>query len=181
MITVGMKAVVEPEDENVGCSRTMNTNHQKLLDATGRQLLRELQENARISFSEVARRVGLSIPAVTERVRKMEDAGIITGYRAEVDRTAVGLPMMAFIRINAPGGRWRQISRLAKESAEVLECYRVTGGESFIMKVVVSSTEHLETLIDRLTPFGQPITSIVLSAAVARRPLEPITGSGPSG
>jgi len=141
----------------------------RLLDPIGRRILRELQENGRISFAELGRRVGLSTPAVTERVRSMEEAGIITGYRAEVGLDRIGLKIHAFIRMSIVGDVFTRITALVKAMPEVLECHRGTGADSFIMKVAVSSVEHLESLIDRLTPFGTTSTSIVLSSPVPRR------------
>ena len=143
---------------------------EKLLDETGWHILEALQENARISFSELGQRVGLSSPAVAERVRRMEDAGIISGYRAEVNTAKIGYPITAIIRIsNAPGERCTRLSASAKEIPEVLECHRVTGSDSLIMKIMASSVEHLESLIDRLSEHGLLTTSIVLSTLVRRR------------
>ncbi len=143
---------------------------ERLLDETGWRLLEALQENARLSFSELGQRVGLSSPAVAERVRRMEDAGIITGYRAEVNTAKIGYPITAIVRISTPPGeRCTRISAWAQELPEVLECYRVTGSDSLVMKVMVSSVEHLESLIDRLSEHGQVTTSIVLSTPVPRR------------
>jgi len=145
---------------------------EKLLDDLGWRLLHELQANARVSFAELGRRVGLSVPAVTERVRKMEDAGIIAGYRATIDLARIGLPIQAFIRMSIVGDVFTRITTAVKAMPEVLECHRGTGADSFIMKVAVASVEHLEALIDRLTPFGTTSTSIVLSSPVAVRDVE---------
>jgi Lrp/AsnC family transcriptional regulator, leucine-responsive regulatory protein len=145
---------------------------EKLLDEIGWHILRELQENARLSFAELGRRVGLSIPAVTERVRRMEDAGIITGYHAEIDPEKIGLPITAFIRMNIVGDMTPRLTALLKELPEISECHRGTGGDSFIMKVNVASVHHLERLIDRLLPFGTTTTSIVLSSPVGKRLIE---------
>lgn len=143
---------------------------ERLLDETGWHILEALQENARLSYSELGQRVGLSSPAVAERVRRMEDAGIITGYRAEVNTAKIGYPIIAIIRISTlPGERCTRFNAEAQEIPEVLECYRVTGSDSLIMKVMASSIEHLESLIDRLSEHGQLTTSIVLSAPVTRR------------
>lgn len=136
------------------------------------KILRELQENARISFAELGRRVGLTTSAVIERVRKLEDAGIITGYRACIDTSKIGLPITAFIRMSITGVDYSHIIKVAQESSEVLECHRGTGNDSFIMKVAVSSVGHLQELIDRFTPYGITTTSIVLSSPVKRRVIE---------
>jgi Lrp/AsnC family transcriptional regulator, leucine-responsive regulatory protein len=144
----------------------------KTMDALDRKILSELQEDARTSFAELGRRIGLTTPAVIERVRKLEDAQIIKGYRAEIDTAKIGLPITAFIRMSIVGVEFKQIVKIAEDSSEVLECHRATGGDSFIMKVAVSSVEHLQNVIDKLTPFGVTTTSIVLSSPVQRRIIE---------
>ncbi|MEO7020948.1 MAG: Lrp/AsnC family transcriptional regulator [Ktedonobacteraceae bacterium] len=141
---------------------------ERLLDETGWQILQELQQNARLSFSELGQRVGLSSPAVTERVRRMEDAGIIAGYRAEINTAKVGYPVTAIIRMSAQGD-CRQLNATVSAFPEVLESYRVTGGDSVIMKVIATSVVHLEEIIDRLSTHGSPTTSIVLSAPVRKK------------
>jgi Lrp/AsnC family leucine-responsive transcriptional regulator len=143
-----------------------------MIDEIDRKILNELQLDARISYAELGRRVGLTTPAVIERVRKLEDAGIIAGYRAEIDTAKVGLPITAFIRMSITGVDYSHIIEVAQDSKEVLECHRGTGGDSFIMKVAVSSVEHLQELIDRLTPYGITTTTIVLSSPVRSRPVE---------
>lgn len=157
----------------------MASDSSKMLDETGWQLLRELQEDARLSFAELGRRVGLSTPAVAERVRNLEAAGIVKGYRAEIDLAKVGLPILAVVRMSVMGDVLGRITAVAREIPEVLECHRATGADSFIMKVAVSSVAHLERLIDRLTPFGSTSTSIVLSSPVTRRVVDSPTARGP--
>lgn len=139
------------------------------IDDIDRKVLKELQEDGRVSYAELGRRVGLTTPAVIERVRKLEDAGVITGYRADVDTSKVGLPITAFVRMSITGVDYSHIIEVAEQSEEVLECHRGTGGDSFIMKVAVSSVEHLQEMIDRLTPYGITTTTIVLSSPVKRR------------
>jgi len=129
--------------------------------------------DARLSYAELGRRVGLSLPAVAERVRRMEEAGIITGYRAEVNPGAMGVSILAFIRLNTVGGEYPVIIALIQELPEVLECHHLTGTDSFIMKVATSSIPHLESLITRLSTYGQTATSIVLSSPVTKRVIEP--------
>ena len=136
------------------------------------KILKELQKDARISFAELGRRVGLTTPAVIERVRKLEDAKIITGYRAEIDTAKVGLPITAFVRMSIVGVDYSHIIEVAQQSNEVLECHRGTGGDSFIMKVAIASVEHLQEVIDRLTPYGITTTTIVLSSPVKRKAIE---------
>jgi Lrp/AsnC family leucine-responsive transcriptional regulator len=139
------------------------------IDEIDRKVLNELQQDARISYAELGRRVGLTTPAVIERVRKLEDAGVIIGYRAEIDASKVGLPITAFVRMSITGVDYSHIIEVAEQSNEVLECHRGTGGDSFIMKVAVSSVEHLQQIIDKLTPYGITTTAIVLSSPVKRR------------
>jgi Lrp/AsnC family transcriptional regulator, leucine-responsive regulatory protein len=148
---------------------------EKLLDTTGWQILHALQENARLSYSELGQRVGLSSPAVAERIRRMEDAGIISGYHAEINLPKVGFPITAIIRMStAPGERCTSFTGFVESMPEVLTCYRVTGSDSLIMKVIASSVEHLEALIDQLSAHGQLTTSIVLSTPVRRRIVTPM-------
>ncbi len=155
----------------------MTLEIEKLLDDTGWHLLHALQQNARLSYSELGLRVGLSSPAVAERIRRMEDAGIISGYHAEIDRAKVGFPITAIIRMSASaGGSCTRLTAFALEIPEVLECNRVTGSDALIMKVMASSVEHLEAIIDRLSAHGQLTTSIVLSAPVTRKIITPLAG-----
>jgi Lrp/AsnC family leucine-responsive transcriptional regulator len=143
-----------------------------MIDEIDRKILKELQQDARVSYAELGRRVGLTTPAVIERVRKLEDSGVITGYRAAIDTSKVGLPITAFVRMSITGVDYSHIIEVAEQSNEVLECHRGTGGDSFIMKVAVSSVEHLQEVIDRLVPYGITTTTIVLSSPVKRRVIE---------
>lgn len=140
-----------------------------MIDRIDWKILREMQEDARITFAELGRRIGLTTPAVIERVRKLEDAKIITGYRAQIDTAKVGLPITAFIRMSIVGVEFRQIIETVNATNEILECHRGTGNDSFIIKVAVGDVEHLQTIIDRLTPYGVTTTSIVLSSPVKNR------------
>ncbi len=143
-----------------------------MIDDIDWKILKELQINARTAFAELGRRVGLTTPAVIERIRKLEDAGVIAGYRAEIDTARIGLPITAFIRMSISGVDYSRIIEVAEQSNEVLECHRGTGGDSFIMKVAVADVGHLQTLIDKLTPYGITTTSIVLSSPVRGRVIE---------
>jgi Lrp/AsnC family leucine-responsive transcriptional regulator len=143
-----------------------------MIDDIDRKILKELQLDARTSYAELGRRVGLTTPAVIERVRKLEDAKIVIGYRAEIDPAKVGLPITAFVRMSITGVDYSHIIEVAEESSEVLECHRGTGGDSFIMKIAISSVEHLQEVIDRLTPYGITTTTIVLSSPVKSRILD---------
>src|SRR5438128_1096494 len=120
------------------------------LDGVSWQLLEELQENARLSYSELGRRVGLTAPAVAERMRRMEEAGIISGYRVELNQEKIGRPLLAFIRLATDRANCAQFGAVAaRELPEVLECHRVTGGDSYIAKVAVRSVQHLEDMLNR--------------------------------
>jgi Lrp/AsnC family transcriptional regulator, leucine-responsive regulatory protein len=144
------------------------------IDTTDWNLIAELERDARQSFSELGRKVGLSQPATAERVKALESAGIIRGYRVDVDREKLGYPIEAFIRMETDGEKCTGLQRQVSQLPEVLECHRVTGDGSYIVRAVVSSVAHLEGLIDRLLPFGSPTTSIVLSTPLARRlPIQP--------
>ena len=155
----------------------MALDNEKLLDETGWHLLHELQQNARLSFSELGLRVGLSSPAVAERVRKMEDAGIITGYHAEVDPAKLGFPVMALIRMTSlarsgkyAGASSKQVIALVNQFPEVIESYRASGSDITMMKIIATSVEHLDDVIERLAELGQTTTSIVLSPPPSKRP-----------
>ena len=139
------------------------------IDDVGWRIIEHLQRDGRMSFAELGRRVGLTLPAVAERVRKMQDAGVITGFRAEINPATIGLPIAAFIRISVVGDVFARIAKAVREMPEVLECHRGTGADSFTLKVAVESVQHLERLIDKLTPFGTTSTSIVLSTLVREK------------
>ncbi len=143
-----------------------------MMDEIDWKILKNLQDDGRLSYAELGRRVNLTTPAVIERVRKLEDARIITGYAAEIDAAKIGLPITAFIRMSISGVDYSRIIAVAESSNEVLECHRGTGGDSFIMKVAVADVGHLQNLIDRLTPYGITTTSIVLSSPVKKRTIE---------
>ena len=147
----------------------MTFDSEKLLDDTSWQILQALQDDARLSFAELGRRVGLSPPAVAERVHKIEEAGIITGYRAQVNAQKIGLPLMAMIGLTTTPQQYPQITALINDLPEVLECHHVTGSCSFSIKAIASSISHLESLIEQLSRFGQTTTSIVLSSPVKER------------
>jgi Lrp/AsnC family leucine-responsive transcriptional regulator len=150
----------------------MDFAFERLLDRTGLKILHALQQNARLSFSELGRQVALSSPAVAERVRKMEEVGIIGGYHARVEPEKVGLPILAFILLRTRAEKYPDIILLARRLPQILECHHVSGGESFIMKVIASSIPHLEDLIERLSPFGETSTLIVLSSPVVKEVLD---------
>jgi len=141
------------------------------LDAIAWKILEGLQQNARQSFAELGRRVGLSTPAVAERVHRLEEAGVITGYHASVNTAKVGVPIRVLVRLTIPGGELRVSRTVAalKELSEISRCHRITGAESFVIEADVVSIRHLEALIDRLSGLGATSTSTVLSSPVERR------------
>lgn len=141
------------------------------LDAIAWKILEALQQNARMSFAELGRKIGLSTPAVAERVRRLEEAGIITGYHAAVDTAKVGVPIRVLVRLTIHGGDL-QVQRTVtamKELVEISRCHRITGAESFVIEADVVSIRHLEALIDKLSTLGATSTSTVLSSPVQRR------------
>jgi Lrp/AsnC family leucine-responsive transcriptional regulator len=141
------------------------------LDAIAWKILECLQRNARLTFAELGRKVGLSTPAVAERVHRMEEAGVITGYHAGVNMAKLGVPIRILMRLTIPGGDL-QISRTVsaiKELLEISRCHRITGHESFVIEADVVSIRHMEALIDRLSALGATSTSTVLSSPVERR------------
>jgi Lrp/AsnC family leucine-responsive transcriptional regulator len=142
-----------------------------LLDDVNRRLLFELQANPRVTMSALARQVGMSAPAVTERVQRLEQAGVITGYRVEIDPAALGRPVAAFARIRPTPGQLPKIADLAKRSPEVSECHRITGEDCFLIKLHAPTIEALEEILDRFLVHGNTVTSIVVSSPVPPRPL----------
>jgi Lrp/AsnC family leucine-responsive transcriptional regulator len=140
-----------------------------LLDAANLRLIGELQADARLSLAELGRRVGLSAPAVTERLQRLRDAGVIIGYRTEVDPRALGFALSVVLRVRPAPRQLAKVAEVARRSAEVVECHRITGEDCFFMKLHVRDVEHLEEVIDRFLPFGQTTTSIIQSSPVTAR------------
>ena len=142
---------------------------EKLLDETGWHLLQEVQQNARLSYSELGQRVGLSSPAVADRLHRMEEAGLITGYHAEVNLTKLGLPVLAIIRLGSfVGQTCNRVASQVSEIPEVLECYKVTGTDCVVVKVAAASIDHLERVIEQLSLYGPAATSLVFSKPMKR-------------
>ena len=144
----------------------------KGIDALDLRIVAELQIDARVSFAELGRRVNLSAPAVAERVRRLEDAGVITGYHARVDPRALGYSLAVVIRIRPAPRQIAKVAELARSTPEVVECHRITGEDCFFVKAHVRDVEHLEEVIDRFTVYGQTTTSVMQSS--------PVPGRGPA-
>jgi Lrp/AsnC family transcriptional regulator, leucine-responsive regulatory protein len=138
-------------------------------DVTTRRILDELQRDGRLSLAELGRRVGLSPPAVAERVSRLERDGVITGYHARIDPRALGFALGVVIRVRPAPREIAKVAALARETPEVVECHRITGEDCFFMKANVRDVEHLEEVIDRFVVFGQTTTSIVQSSPVPGR------------
>ena len=147
--------------------------HQPELDAIDCNLLAELQANARISFAELSRKISLSTPAVIERIKRLEEAGVIVGYHAHVEPSAVGRSVQAFVKLSVAGDKLMKFAQSVKKIEEVLECYRVTGAESFLILVAVRDTAHLQTVIDLMMPYVSTNTSIILDVQVRWNPVIP--------
>ena len=140
------------------------------LDTVNLRVLEELQRDPRLTMSELGRRVGMSSPAVTERVRRLEETGVICGYRLELNAEALGLPITAYIRIRPSPGQLSKIAELAQQIPEVVECHRVTGEDCFILKVYIPAINQLDRLLDCFLLYGSTTTTIIQSSPVPLRP-----------
>jgi Lrp/AsnC family leucine-responsive transcriptional regulator len=150
-----------------------------LLDPTNLRLLEELQADARTSLAELGRRVGLSSPAVAERLRRLEQEGVITGYRAEVDPRKLGYDLGVVIRIRPAPRQLPKVAELARRTDEIVECHRVTGDDCYVMTAHVRDVTHLEEVIDQFTAYGQTTTAIMQSSPVPRRSLRAAARTDP--
>lgn len=155
-----------------GNSRRFAVDPLKQLDALDWAILRELQTDGRIAFAELGRRVGLGPSSVAERVRGLEDAGVIRGYRAELDAERIGLPITAFVRVRSHPGSADAFQRLVEDLPEVVECHHVTGEDCYLVKVVGRSIRHLEETTTQLASHGQTTTAVVFSTVVERRVID---------
>ncbi|TDC93807.1 Lrp/AsnC family transcriptional regulator [Actinomadura sp. 7K507] len=143
------------------------------LDRTDWRIIAELQRDGRLSFNGLARRVNLSSPAVAERVRRLEESGVITGYQARVDPARVGQPLAAFVQMRCALGRCLLKTTAAEDLPEVTEVHKLSGNWCSMLKVRVASMPHLEGLLERLGEHGEMNSHIVLSTAYEGRPVEP--------
>jgi Lrp/AsnC family leucine-responsive transcriptional regulator len=141
------------------------------VDSINAQLLAELQEDARLSVAELGRRVGLSSPAVAERIQRLEETGVIRGYHADVDPRALGWSLTAVIRIRPAPRELKKVADLARATPEVVDCRRMTGEDCYILTAHLRDVEHLEQVIDQFVAYGQTTSSIMQSSPVPRRGL----------
>jgi Lrp/AsnC family leucine-responsive transcriptional regulator len=139
------------------------------LDATNVALIDELQQNARLTVAELGRRVGLSAPAVADRLQRLEADGTIAGYRADVDPRALGYSLTVVIRVRPAPRELKKVADLARRTPEVVECHRITGDDCYFMKAHVRDVTHMEEVIDVFAVYGQTTTSIVQSSPVPLR------------
>jgi len=142
-----------------------------LADPVNTRILMELQKNPRLTMTELGRRVGLSSPAVTERVRRLEEMGVIQGYRLDINPAALGLPIAVYVRIRPNPGQLPKIADLADSIPEIVECHRVTGEDCFILKIYLPSIDQLDRILDAFLLYGTTTTSLIQSSPVPLRPL----------
>jgi len=152
----------------------MHFQNEKLLDRIGIKILSVLQENARMPLSRIGREVGLSAPAVAERMRKMEEAGVIQGYHARIAPEALGRTVSAFINLTTDPKHYQAVKSLAADLHQIISCHHISGDASFIIQVRVKDLPALEAIVERLSPFGQTQTAIVLSTSVDKTAVAPL-------
>lgn len=151
----------------------MTVNLPLRLDKVDAAILKALQSNGRQSIAELARRINMSHSAAAERVRRLEQAGVIDGYGARVDPERLGYPILAYVRLRYPSSVYGPLHTLLAGLPEVIEAHHVTGDDCFIMKVVATSMKHLEQLSGRIGALGSVTTSVVYSSPLPPRPLLP--------
>ncbi|WP_406077446.1 Lrp/AsnC family transcriptional regulator [Micromonospora sp. NBC_00858] len=144
------------------------------LDAVDWSILIELQDDGRLPITELSRRVKLSASATTERVRRLEATGVISGYRAEVDLPKAGFAVLAVVRLKYPGSRHEPLRDLLERRPEILECLRTTGDDCYVLKVAATSMAHLEQVVNALASFGSTTTNVVYSATLPYRGPRPV-------
>ncbi len=144
------------------------------IDATDWTLLHLLQEDARLSFAELGRKLRLSAPAVAERMKRLEERGAIRGYRAEINLSALGRPLHVYLRATVQPKDYPRFRKKIESLDEIFECHHVTGAESFILRAAVSNVNALESLIQQLTVYGPTTTSVILSTTLDRRHFVPV-------
>ena len=153
----------------------MDLQYEKLLDQIGLKILSVLQDNARMPLSRIGKQVGLSAPAVAERMRKMEETGVIKGYHARIDPETVGRSVSAFIHLTTDSRNYTAIRALATEMNQITSCHHISGEASFIIHVLVEDLRSLESIVERLSTYGQTQTFIVLSTSVEKAGISLLT------
>lgn len=151
--------------------------NEKAIDRLGWQILRELQQDARLSYNELGKRVGLSAPSAAERVRKLEEAGIIGGYKARIELTNVGLPLTAFIHLRCTLGKCLLNTARVEDYPEICEVHKVSGRYCTLLRVAAASVKHLDILVDQLSNHGEVETEVVLSSPLPHRDVDWERGS----
>ncbi|WP_211849397.1 Lrp/AsnC family transcriptional regulator [Neoroseomonas eburnea] len=155
-----------------------NTSSELLRDARNVELLQLLVDDPRMGTADLARRVGMSAPAVRERVLRLEEAGVIRGWRLDLDPVALGYPVCAIVRVRPAPGQLPKVTELARALLQVVECHRVTGEDCFVLKVHLPSIDGLDVVLDRFLAHGHTTTSIVQSTPVPSRGL-PLASDAP--
>ena len=147
----------------------MSFRNEGSIDELDWKIIEALQIDARLSMAALGRKIGLSAPATTERVRRLEEQKVIRAYRAEIELDRVGLEVQAIVRIKSPGHNLDKATRTLCALPEVLECHRATGGDCFVLRVAVSDIKELEKFLDRIAPFGDLTTSVILSTPLKQK------------
>ncbi|MGO9404795.1 MAG: Lrp/AsnC family transcriptional regulator [Terriglobales bacterium] len=161
----------------------MNSEINESIDEISRKILRELQKDARISFAELGRQVGLSPSATAERVRRLEDEGIIRGYRVDIDPRALGYRVMVFTRMVCDGEKYKQFLAFIKTVDAIRECYHITGSDALTMKILAYSIEELDGIVMKFLAYGTPTSSVAIANVLVRteydlNPQKPPKASG---
>ena len=151
----------------------------RTLDAVDEAILLQLTKNARITTADLARSVGLSSPSVSERVKRLEEAGVITGYHATVSPEALGRPIAVWLRIRPVPGEMQRVAEIVQGIPEITQCDRVTGEDCFVARAYLRSIAEMERVIDMIVPYAMTNTSIIQSSPVAQR-LPPLPGASTS-
>jgi Lrp/AsnC family transcriptional regulator, leucine-responsive regulatory protein len=149
--------------------KRLRSGNSEGIDGIDSKLVRRLEKNSRTSIAELARALGMSAPAVAERIKRLEEGGVIRRFTVDVDPAALGYALSAYVRIRPTTGQVSKIAELVATLPEIVECDRITGDDCFLARAMVRSVGELERLIDRITPFAQTNTSIIQSSPVPRR------------
>ncbi len=143
------------------------------MDSINKAILRLLQKNAKLSNTAIGKKVGISSPAISERIKKLEDTGVIEGYKTFVAPQKLGYQLKAIITLKAFMGKLKPFLQKVKTYDEVINCYRVTGDENIVMEVILKDQKHLESLIDQLIAYGETKTQVVLSQVIHQKEIKP--------